>query len=62
MKAGVSKSGSPAPRFTTATPAARNARARADTAIVADSLSVTMFGEGANSGINQDGVGGGTRE
>jgi hypothetical protein len=45
MKGGVSKSGSPAPRSMIFRPAARSAFARADAAMVADSLSSDTFGD-----------------
>jgi hypothetical protein len=50
MNSGVSKSGSPAPRSIIVRPAAFSALARAETAMVADSLSWATFAEGVNSG------------
>src|SRR5690242_2361387 len=51
--AGVGKSGSPAPRSMIGAPAARSALARADTAIVADSLRPAMFADGAKEDIDR---------
>jgi hypothetical protein len=46
MNAGVSKSGSPAPKSMISRPDARRALALCETAIVADSLSWATFAEG----------------
>src|ERR671937_2683725 len=61
MNAGVSKSGSPAPRSMTACPAARSALARAETASVADSLSAATFGDKAEPCDMSDGAKGDVR-
>jgi len=49
MNAGVSKSGSPAPRSMIVFPSAFSALARCETAIVTDYRSRAMFGEGVNA-------------
>jgi hypothetical protein len=50
---GVAKSGSPAPRSMTGVPAARIAFARAETAIVADSLRPAMFVDGTKDDMTR---------